>query len=300
MMMEQRNKKNDLLVERLNEIFSELYQGKEISKDWLCQRFHITERTAYRDLARLAKFLDEVAPGRYQLSRALVPQLNVHDLNKFASFTDVAHLFPYPDGRQLREFMEDENHITIRGHSSRDNSALATTLQQLREAITRQLQIDYRYKGKPRQAAPYRLTNQSGLWYLAAVEQGQLKSFELGKIESLTIGDMPFYPEPAVLEQLASSTGISFGKKTLVTLHVSPKVAPFIARRKMFPDQKILSEEADGCLIITTAMIEKDQLFRWLRYWLPDIRIIEPIDLAQLFSTEFLNRINIYHGDNEP
>lgn len=295
-MMEQHSKKNDLLVERLNEIFSELYQGKEISKNWLCQRFHVTERTAYRDLARLAKFLDEVAPGRYRLSKALAPQLNVHDLNKFASFTDIAHLFPNSDGYNLRDFMEGESHIAIRGHSSRDNSALATILQQLRDAITKQVQISYLYKEKMRQAAPYRLTNQSGLWYLAAIEQGQLKSFELGQIESLTIRDTPYYPEPAVLEQLASNTGISFGNKTQVTLRVSPRVAPFLARRHMFPDQKILSENPDGSLTMTTTMIEKDQLFRWLRYWLPEISIIEPNVLKKQFLDDLSDK-NYYMNE---
>lgn len=291
-MMKQRSK-NDLLVERLSEIFAALYQGTEISKNWLCQRFQITERTAYRDLARLANILDEVSPGRYRLSKALVPQLNIHDLAKFASFTDVAHLFPISYGHHLRDFMESESNIAIRGHSSRDNSALATTLQQLREAITRQLQINYLYKGKTRQAAPYRLTNQSGLWYLAAIEQGQLKSFEIGKIESLTTSDIPFYPEPTVLEQLANNAGVSFGNKMQVTLYVSPKVAPYIARRDIFPEQKILNEEEDGSLTITTSMIEKGHLFRWLRYWLPEISIIEPIELAHQFSRDLSSRLKI-------
>lgn len=147
-----------------------------------------------------------------------------------------------------------------------------------------------------RQAAPYRLTNQSGLWYLAAIEQGQLKSFELGQIESLTIRDTPYYPEPAVLEQLASNTGISFGNKTQVTLRVSPRVAPFLARRHMFPDQKILSENPDGSLTMTTTMIEKDQLFRWLRYWLPEISIIEPNVLKKQFLDDLSDK-NYYMNE---
>ncbi|MFC5707156.1 helix-turn-helix transcriptional regulator [Aeromonas eucrenophila] len=284
--MEQQGKKHDLLVERLNEIFSAIYQGSEISKSWLCDHFRITERTAYRDLARLTHILDEVSPGKYRLSKALTPQLNVHDLANFASFTDVAHLFPNSNGHKLRDFMENGHHIAIRGHSSRDNSILSTNLQQLREAITQQAQISYIYKGKPRKAAPYKLTNQSGLWYMAAVEQDQLKSFEVGQIESLNVSDMPFYPEPSVLEQLASNSGISFGKKTLVTLHVSPTVAPYISRRDTFPEQKILSEAADGSLIITTAMIEKDQLFRWLLYWLPEIHIISPASVSNAFEQQ--------------
>lgn len=285
-MMEQHSKRHDLLVERISEIFATLYQGTEISKNWLCQRFHITERTAYRDLARLASILDEVSPGKYRLSRERMPRLNVSELTHFASFTDVAHLFPSSDGQLLRDFMASEQDITIQGHSSRDNSKLSGILRQLRHAISKQARIDYRYKGKSRQADPYKLINQNGLWYLAAVEQEKLKSFEVGLIESLIVSDQLFYKNPYILGELKNNTGISFGQRTTVTLQISSKAAPYISRRELFPDQKILNSEEDGSLTISISITEPEYLFRWLRYWLPEISIITPSDLASNFSDD--------------
>ncbi|WP_270797025.1 helix-turn-helix transcriptional regulator [Aeromonas sp. QDB11] len=210
--MEKKNKKNDLLVERINEIFTVLYQGSEISKGWLSERFHITERTAYRDLARLANILDEVSPGKYRLSKERQPRLNACELTQFASFTDVAHLFPGSDSQLLRDYMTNERSITINGHTSRDNIKLSDILKQLCIAINKQNKIIFQYKEKIRQAAPYKLINKSGLWYLAA-EDNSLKSFEVGRIKSLTLSDEIFPRNPYILDELKHNSGIYFGKK---------------------------------------------------------------------------------------
>lgn len=288
--MEQYSKKHDLLVERISETFITLYQGTEISKSWLCQRFNITERTAYRDLARLASVLDEIAPGKYRLSKERIPRLSAGALTQFASFTDVAHLFPGSDSQLLRDFMANESSIAINGHTSRHNNMLSGVLKQLRAAINKQAKIDYQYKGKLRQAAPYKLINQNGLWYLAAVEKEKLKSFEVGLIESLNVSDQLFYRNPYILEELKSNIGISFGQRTAVTLQISSKAAPYISRRELFPEQRLLNSEEDGSLTISISITNPEYLFRWLRYWLPEISIITPSDLASDFSDDLAVR----------
>lgn len=288
--MEKKNKKNDLLVERINEIFTVLYQGSEISKGWLSERFHITERTAYRDLARLANILDEVSPGKYRLSKERQSRLNTCELTQFSSFTDVAQLFPGSDSQLIRDYMADERIITINGHTSRDNIKLSGVLKQLRIAINNQNIITFQYKEKTRQAAPYKLINQSGLWYLAA-EEDILKSFEVGRINSLILSDDTFPRNPYILDELKHNSGIYFGKKTNVTLNISPVAAPYFSRRDIFSEQTLLKSENDGSLLISASITESEHLFRWLRYWLPEIKIVTPKHLAEEFSTDLSTRV---------
>ena len=288
--MEKKNKKNDLLVERINEIFTVLYQGSEISKGWLCERFHITERTAYLDLARLANILDEVSPGKYRLSKERQSRLNTCELTQFSSFADVAQLFPGSDSQLIRDYMTDERIITINGHTSRDNIKLSGILKQLRIAINKQTKITFQYKEKTRQAAPYKLINQNGLWYLAA-EDGKLKSFEVGKIKFLTLSEDMFPKNPYILDELKNNPGIYFGKKTTVTLKVSSVAAPYISRREVFSEQTLLKSENDGSLLISISITEPEHLFRWLRYWLPEITIATPNNLAEKFSSDLSTRV---------
>ncbi|WP_039057987.1 WYL domain-containing protein [Enterobacter sp. Bisph1] len=289
-MMDSHDKKHDPLIERLCEIFAALYQGKIIDKAWLCEKFGITERTAYRDLARLGHILDQVSPGRYKLSIHLLPALHNGHLAEFADFTGVAHLFPRQDGQSLRNSLQQRSNITFHTPSSRENRQIENLLNQLNQAICNKCRVEYRYRDKSRCAEPYRLINQYGLWYLAAVEKGQLKAFEVARIENLTRTAVSFSPRAEVLAELESSGGIRFGSRIEALLRVSAHAAEYVTRRALFPAQRIVEQHNDGSLTLATAITDPHALFRWLRYWLPDIGILSPASLREEFEQDLHTR----------
>lgn len=296
-MKESHDRKHDLLIERLCEIFAALYQGKIIDKAWLCDKFGITERTAYRDLARLAHILDQVSPGRYKLSSHLLPALHVGQLAEFADFTGVSHLFPRNDGQSLRNSMKNRNNIAFNAPSSRENRLIEELINQLNHAITARYEIEYRYKDKSRHAQPYRLINQHGLWYLAAVEKGRLKAFELARIEKFSLVNKRFTPHPDVIEELQNSAGIRFGARMEALLQVSAHAAEYVTRRALFPSQRIVEQHDDGSLTLSTAISDPHTLFRWLRYWLPDIGIVAPVSLREQFEQDLQRRYTRVFAD---
>lgn len=289
------SKKHDLLINRLCETFGALYQGNAIDKNWLCAQFGVTERTAYRDLARLAPVLDEISNGRYKLSEHLLPSLHAGHLAEFANFAGVAHLFPHNDGQSLRKRMKKVENITIQGASSRENRPFSDLIDKLDKAISGRLETHYAYRGKNRAVQPYRLINQYGLWYLAAVEDGHLKAFELARIEGFSLSDKHFALDEEVIEELNATTGIRFGKRIEATLWVSAHAAAYVTRRALFPAQRILQTHEDGSLTLTTAISDKHTLFRWLRYWLPDIHILAPAVLKEDFNKDFQSRVATAH-----
>lgn len=282
--------KYDLLIERLCETFGALYQGVTIDKNWLCERFGIAERTAYRDLARLAHVLDEVSNGRFKLTANLLPSLHTGHLAEFANFAGVAHLFPHHDGQSLRKRMNNADNIAIHGASSRENQQYGDLMNSLDKAITDRTEVTCFYRDKSRRLQPYRLINHYGLWYLAAVEQGRLKSFELARIAQFATTQIAFEPDASIIEELDTTSGIRFGKRTDVTLHVSAHAATFVTRRPLFPAQRLLKEHEDGSITIATAISDQNTLFRWLRYWLPDIRIVAPATLSAAFMKDLQAR----------
>lgn len=282
--------KYDLLIERLCETFGALYQGVTIDKNWLCERFGIAERTAYRDLARLAHVLDEVSNGRFKLTANLLPSLHMGHLAEFANFAGVAHLFPHHDGQSLRKRMNNADNIAIHGASSRENQQYGDLMNSLDKAMTDRTEVTCFYRGKSRRLQPYRLINHYGLWYLAAVEQGRLKSFELARIAQFAATQIAFEPDASIIEELDTTSGIRFGKRNDVTLHVSAHAATFVTRRPLFPAQRLLKEHEDGSITIATAISDQNTLFRWLRYWLPDIRIVAPATLSTAFMQDLQAR----------
>lgn len=284
------SKKYDLLIERLCETFGALYQGATIDRVWICERFGVTERTAYRDLARLGHLLDEVDTGQYMLSPHLIPALHPGHLAEFASFAGVAHLFPKNDGKSLRKRMSNPDNIAILGASSRQNHLLEGLLNLLDKAITSRCAVTYLYREKSRCVQPYRLINHYGLWYLAAVEHGRLKAYELARIEGCGLTETHFTPERAVIEELAASVGIRFGAREEATLWVSAHAAPYVLRRPLFPAQRLLETNEDGSITIATAVSDSHTLFRWLRYWLPEIHIVSPDSLSKAFKDDLQER----------
>ncbi|MGL5240191.1 MAG: WYL domain-containing protein [Kluyvera ascorbata] len=284
-------KKNRLLIERVCETFSALYQGSIIDKDWLCSRFDIAERTAYRDLARLSPLLDDIGNGRFKLSSHLIPSLHSGHLKEFAHFAGVSQIFPHTDGMSLLNRMKKSDNIEIVGVKSRDNHSLSALFDNLDNAITARRIVTFRYREKPRCVQPYKLINHYGLWYLAGVDDGRLKAFELASIGGFSLSETSFTPTDNIMAELNSASGIRFGQGIEATLWVSAHAAQFVTRRPLFPEQRIVEKHPDNSLNITCVVNDKHTLFRWLRYWMPDIHIAAPTALKDDFVEDFHSRI---------
>ncbi|MGL4447525.1 MAG: WYL domain-containing protein [Shewanella sp.] len=80
--------------------------------------------------------------------------------------------------QQLTVFVYTVSHLLVESKQLK----ISQHLTLLRRAINQQQCLTFNYKNKARQAELYQLINHSGLWYLAAVHGGQLKTFELGLI----------------------------------------------------------------------------------------------------------------------
>ncbi|MGL5040882.1 MAG: helix-turn-helix transcriptional regulator [Aeromonas sp.] len=179
--------KHEKLVERIADIVACLYQGVQIDKLWIMDRFHVTERTAYRDIDRLSNILEEThRPGVYQLSQNLQPHMHVSELQSFAHYTNVANIFPNTSGGALKLATQQSENTSVHGYTSRDNRMFTDLLKEIKTAISTQSKLRFIYLDKVREVEPYKLINHNGLWYLAAVDAEKLKSFEIGKIINIS------------------------------------------------------------------------------------------------------------------
>ncbi|MDR1042549.1 MAG: WYL domain-containing protein, partial [Clostridiales Family XIII bacterium] len=126
-------------------------------------------------------------------------------------------------------------------------------------------------------AAPYKLVNHTGIWYLIAVDQGKPKAYAFGKIGALFCSDERFTPDAGVGEMLAREDSVWISeKKAEVILQVSPAAASYFRRRKLIAQQVIEKELEDGGLIISGKFAHPNQILPIVRYWIPHARIISP------------------------
>lgn len=124
----------------------------------------------------------------------------------------------------------------------------------------------------------------SGIWYLAGVTEAELKIYRLSQLQEvkLVFENESFEHDPEVLKMLADEDSIWFGQqKQQVLMKVQPEVTVFFKERRLFPEQQIEQESESGELLISCQIRHEMQLLPLVRYWLPYVKIIEPIHFQE-------------------
>ena len=197
----------------------------------------------------------------------------------------VKGLFPSLSRDFLKELLtaQSQSPWLVRGHHYEDLSEQQGIFNQLEEAVLncRLLNLEMLKEGhlKPYFALePYRLINTKGIWYLAAVHDGRLKTFGVGKIRSVQVRTETFTRDPAIESSVLTEEGIWHSPQAQkVQLSVAPDAAAYFKRRQLIPHQKVLREASDGSLTVETTVGHPNQILPIVRYWIPSVRIVSPV-----------------------
>jgi predicted DNA-binding transcriptional regulator YafY len=119
-----------------------------------------------------------------------------------------------------------------------------------------------------------------GSWYLAAEEADVLKAFSLARIKFVTQQKSHFIYDESIIRELKAQDTIWFGLPLFtVTVEVSSDVAFFFERKALLPKQELLEKKSDGTLVLSASAWSYNQITPVIQYWLPNIRVISPIEL---------------------
>ena len=285
---------HDTLVYRLSEVLTKLNQGESLDPQALADEFGVNLRTIQRDLnVRFAGLPLIKANGRYKMDEAHLGKLTIRDIERFAAFTGVSGLLPEMSGQFLKEvFATNANDAwQVRGHHYEDVREHRAMFVALEQAIVQKHTVQFRYcktNGDTRvriAVEPYKLINQKGIWYLAAWDDGKLKSFAISRIEALLVDAETFVPRKQVDKELADSDGIWLGTaRHRVLIQVSSQVATFFQRRNLVPNQVIEKETAGGGILVASTVVHIDEILPIIRYWIPHVRVLEPPHYQQILE----------------
>ncbi len=275
---------HDTLVRRLSEMLFKLNQGERLDPAALAEEFGVNIRTIQRDLNERFAYLPlEKHDGLYALEPSYLGRLNFHDINRFASLSGLAGLFPKIDQHFLRELFDNQmqESMLIHGHSYEDLSQQWELFKQLQQAIVQHRQVNFTYQKtegeKDVTVKPYKLINHTGIWYLAAVDQDKVKSYSIAKIKKLFVSQHVFSPDPSIVEMLKNEDSIWLNKqKTEVILKIDVKAAHYFRRRKLIAGQVIEKELEDGGLLVSGRFAHPNQILPIVRYWIPNVTIVSP------------------------
>jgi predicted DNA-binding transcriptional regulator YafY len=281
---------HDTIAYRLSQILIKLNQGDHLDPAELAEEFGTHVRTIQRDLkVRMAYLPMLKTRGRYHLEQAYLGKLNFKDIERFATLAGVKGLFPSLSRDFLQGVLSEQTAQPwlVRGHHYEDLSAQSAVFDQLEEAIRQRcvliLEMLKDGKVKSYQAVqPYRLINTKGIWYLAAVHEGKVKTFGVGKIKSVDVQAETFTHDPSVVSSVETQEGIWHSSRLQkVVLSVAPEAAKYFKRRQLVPHQKVVEEYADGSLLVETTVGHENQILPIVRYWIPSVRIETPSDFKK-------------------
>lgn len=295
---------SDTIAFRLSDILRRLNEGEKLDPQALADSFGVTLRTIQRDLNERFAFLDlEKKDGLYSLSAARLGVLTLQDVQRFAGLAGLQGLYPRLSTEFLREILDAslQSALLIRGPSFEAIDGKESVFNQLKQSIRQHQTISFDYRkpeGSKRveAAQPYKLVHHDGIWYLAANDQGKIKSYTLSKIDRLFSGPDTFTPDEAIHTLLATEDSVWLNqKKSEVILKVAQPAAGYFQRRKLIGGQKIIKELEDGGLIISGLIAHPDQILPTVRQWIPHIRIISPENL----QTQMEHQLRAYLAEGK-
>ena len=285
---------HDTLAFRLADILVRLNSGESLEPGELAQDFCVDVRTIQRDLNERLAFLPiEKGGARYKLDPAYLGRMGPKDVERFAALAGVRGLFPSMGTDFLRELFDHrfQSSVQVAGHHYEDVSDRAAEFRLIHQAIAEHRCVAFTYTkpdgtSRARAAQPYKLLNEKGIWYLAAVEGGTLKWFSLTRIASLSITHESFLTDAAIGKQIAENHGAWPGPATTrVILSVEAPAAEYFLRRPIFPNQTVAEKRQDGSILVACQVAQPAQLLPLLRYWVPAVRVMEPASLQKELET---------------
>lgn len=279
---------HERLAERLARILTKLNVGYQLRAAELAAEFQVSTRTIERDFDRLGSYLPllQDEQKRYYLEPSYLGRFKLQDIQTFAQLSGISELYPALDMSFMRELLDERaNQVFLaKGYYFEDAKQFAEHFKLLASAIYKREQVKLQYSDQLQIIQPYRLIHHHGIWYLAAVSESKLRTYRLSQVQQLKLVSETesFAHDPEILKMLADEDSIWFGQqKQQVLIRVQPEVTVFFKERRLFPEQQIEQEAETGELVISCQIRHEMQLLPLVRYWLPYVKIIEPIHFQQ-------------------
>lgn len=268
--------KGDTLTTRLVQTLLKLNNGEALCARELAEEFNVSVRTIQRDLKHFESLLLKEG-NLYRLEPNSLGKLSLKNLQDFATLSGIGELFPSIDCNFIKNALKDPIYLVKnQGYENFTDTRLFNTLSL---AIKNHHILTFNYAQKPRNAQPYKLINNYGVWYLLAEENNQLKNFTLSKISNLTISNEEFQPSQKLLEQIKHNKNLWFAQKeSEAILQISSEAFAYFFRKPILSNYTIL-EKSDTNLILSTKFAYDDEILHLVQQWIPYITILSPQSL---------------------
>lgn len=279
------------LASRLAEILQKLNTGVTISVKKLSIEFCVSERTIQKDLnERLdPNLIESLGNGLYRLIPGLLGNLTPNDIKEFSELSGIIDL--YPDIDDVIKFKIRDSLLV----KSTINSACipaASDFKEINYVITNLLKLKFNYNEKDLVVEPYKLLNHSGIWYLLAKSGDIVKSYCVHKMKKVRRDIHGFEIDKSLINQILKNPSPWFREnKVDVVLKVRPDFVQYFTDRNILQDFTSSEILEDGSLIVNLIVNSLEEIKGIIKFWLPNIDIIKPLELKESILRDISNFI---------
>jgi predicted DNA-binding transcriptional regulator YafY len=134
---------------------------------------------------------------------------------------------------------------------------------------------------------PYRLVFAQGSLYVvgSVAEYGELRTFAVERIQSLSVTEERFQPVDLPADAFANSLGVNEGAPERIEIVFEPRIARYLKDRVWHSSQQT-QEAADGTLTLTLNVCNDWALRSWILGFGPLARVVSPPELVRQIQDE--------------
>lgn len=281
------NSKKDKMINRFLMMIKILNSGRGLDPKVLPKEFGISLRTFQRDIPMLMQYCDielvKDKDGCYHIARGLHEDgsLTFGDIKIFAKNSGLDGLYPCLNDEMIADVLNPkiDKVYDIKTESREDIRTLKSMFDDIGGAILECVELDFYYSGSQRFVKPYKLINNSGVWYLLGDEKAKLKHFALSKIKNLKITDKNFEPSKLFQKRLENSELKWFNANSKkARILIAQKAREYFERKKAFGEFKRINDDENGILIEVEFAFD-DELLNLVKAWIPYVKVVEPKEL---------------------
>lgn len=288
------NNKHDTISMRLGTILTKLNNGEKLNLKGLSEEFNVSIRTIQRDLNERLSYLPiKREESYYFLDSRTLGKLSFSDIKNFAIISGIKSLYPSLTNDFILDLLNSKinNTFLIKNQGFENVTLKDNEFKIISNSINNKKKISYFYNNKKRVAKPYKLVNNNGSWYLVADEKDKLKTYSLIKIKLLKEIDEKFETNKEFIQIIEDNNVNWFSKDELIViLEIDNSIIEYFERKKLLANYKIIDKTEDKTIIETKVSYE-NEILSFVQYWIPNIKILEPLFLQNKLEKILFNYV---------
>ncbi len=271
---------HDKIAQRLGMLLTRLYSGEKLYLSDLATEYNVTVRTLQRDFNQRLSYLPiEHRSQQYWLDPGFLNHKNDGKLRRLAEQLGITDLFPRASEHRLGQLLDRGNPslFAIKGFDGQSADSLSHQLPVLEQALIHHLQCWLITKDQRKQLfSPYQLVNYKGTWHLVGVSEGRLQAYPLSSIALVELSQQTFTRDALIARQIDTDPTLWRSGMIEVLLKANASIAINFQHRPLLPEQEIVKTLDDGALLLSSRVLDANQILPVIKSWMPGLTVISP------------------------